>query len=791
MLKRSPDSLKKREQDPAVHIPYTRHVTPDIVALRSRALMTVIRIEGVSFETADNTDLNILHNQLNMLWRNIANEHVALWSHAVRSRERHYPEGNFTSNFARQMDDRYRKRMVETDLYRNDLYLSVIWHPGRGAEAKAKSLFSRLSRARKQGVELDEEAIKGLEDTTRDIMAGLSRYDPVILKLQEREGIMFSEPMEFLQRLLSGEDRPVPLVCGEIASAIYQDRVIFGREAVEVRGASRSRYAGIFGIKEYPATTRPGMLDGILAAPFELVLTQSYGFMSKADAKTIMTRKQNQMVSSNDRAASQMAELDDALDDLESNRFVFGEHHLVISVMADSTKKLLDNMSAARSLLATGGAVIAREDLGLEAAFWSQLPGNFKYRARSGAVSSRNFASLAPFHSYPQGHASGNHWGEAVSLLKTASASPFYFNFHQHDLGNTFVCGPSGSGKTVFLNFSLTQLQKHNPQVVFFDKDRGADIFIRAIGGAYLPLKNGVPTGCAPLKALDLTPENRVFLGQFIRKLAQRPGQALSASEERSIDTALNDLASLPQDQRTIGALRSFLDTTTEEGIAARLEIWEHGKGRYGWVFDCPKDSIRLDARSIGFDMTDFLDNDQIRTPLMMYLFYRVEQLIDGRRIVIVIDEFWKALGDEAFRDLAQNKLKTIRKQNGFMLFATQSPADAIKSPIAHTIIEQCPTQVFFPNPRGSHADYVSGFKLTNREFDLLHRDLTNESRQFIVKQGHNSIVTELNLKGFDEELAVLSGRTAAVEVMEQAIEEAGPDPDKWLPIFQERNRNA
>ena len=145
--------------------------------------------------------------------------------------------------------------------------------------------------------------------------------------------------------------------------------------------------------------------------------------------------------------------------------------------------------------------------------------------------------------------------------------------------------------------------------------------------------------------------------------------------------------------------------------------------------------------------MTDFLDNPEIRAPLMMYLFERVENLIDGRRICIVIDEFWKALGDEAFRDLAQNKLKTIRKQNGLMLFATQSPRDAILSPIAHTIIEQCPTQIFMPNPRGNAEDYVDGFKLTEQEFELISADMTNESRRFLVKQGHNSVVVELNLQ--------------------------------------------
>src|SRR4029077_20320272 len=117
----------------------------------------------------------------------------------------------------------------------------------------------------------------------------------------------------------------------------------------------------------------------------------------------------------------------------------------------------------------------------------------------------------------------------------------------------------------------------------------------------------------------------------------------------------------------------------------------------FGWVLDGDHDAIGLDARIIGFDMTKLLDHPTVRTPLMMYLFHRVERLIDGRRLIIDIDEFWKALGDEAFRDLANNKLKTIRKQNGVMVFGTQSPRDALASPIAHTIVEQCPTQINFP----------------------------------------------------------------------------------------------
>jgi len=778
--------VRSRELEPETFIPYIRHVDDHVIALDSRALMVVIALEGVSFETADTIDLNALHRDLNTLYRNIADERLALWTHVVRRRDNEYPDGEFANAFSRRLNDKYRARMVDEDLFRNDLYLSLVWHPGRDPTERVIAFLSKLRKARRQGIEVDDEALKHLNDAVVDVTAGLKRFGPRVLSLQQRDGLVFSEPSEVLHQLVGGRREPVPLTQGRISSAIYSDRVIIGRETVEIRHEGSSRYAGMFGFKEYPARTRPGMFDGLLTVPYELVLTQSFSFLSKADAKTVMGRKQNQMVSAGDKAGSQLEELDDALDDLESNRFVLGDHHLTLTVFAGSVKALTDNLAKSRTHLTNGGAVVAREDLGLEAAWWAQLPGNFRYRVRSGAITSKNFAAFSPFHSYPVGQSDGNEWGPAVAMLKTASGSPLYFNLHYGDLGNTFIGGPSGSGKTVLLNFVLSQAEKFDAHIVFFDKDRGADLFVRAAGGTYLPLRNGRPTGCAPLKAMDLTPENKVFLAQWVTKLVGSKARELSVSETRDIAGAIDGLADLPVERRTIGALRTFLNNTDPEGIAARLRRWERG-GPLGWVFDNDTDEVGIGAKFLGYDMTDFLDNEEIRTPLMAYLFHRVEQLIDGRRIIIVIDEFWKALADEGFRDLAQNKLKTIRKQNGLMLFATQSPRDAINSPIAHTIIEQCPTQIFMPNSRASRTDYVDGFKLTEREYELIGRELSNESRRFIVKQGHNSVVAELNLGGFDDELAVLSGRTGNVELVDAIRAQAGEDPEAWLPLFHQQ----
>lgn len=762
-------------------VPYTRHIDDHIVSLRTGQMLAVIEMEGAAFDTADNTELNDLHAKLNLLWRNVNDDRLAIWTHIIRTRDVEYPEGEFRSAFARQLDEKYKQKMANETLYRNRLYCALIWAPSRNAERRMGSLVSRLRKAKKTGSELNEKALRDFRGILPTIEASLGRYGARLCGLYEHNGGIFSEVAEYLNAVGTVSFERLPLTNGPMNGAILLDRPLFGREVIELRGAGASRYAGVLGVKEYPATTRPGMLNSLLQAPFEFVLSQSFAMASKTESRSILTLKQNQMANVNDRALSQIVDLDKALDDLESSKFTMGRHHLNLMVVAPSAQSLMDKMAHARRILSDCSLVTAREDLALEAAYWGQFPGNFSNRPRAGHISSRNFAALAPFMSYPKGERSSP-WGPSIALLKTSSGCGFHLNLHVGDLGNTFICGPSGSGKTVLQNFILAQLQKLNVTTVFFDKDRGADLFVRAAGGKYLALQNGQPTGCAPLKALDLEDaSNRAFAVEWISRLVQNGDKPLSVTEQRDVENAVQQLRQIPRNERTLVALREFLASNDLEGIGARLERWLAGE-TLGWVFDNEADVLDLDVHFMGFDMTDFLDNREIRTPLMMYLFYRIERLIDGRRIVIDIDEFWKALGDSAFRDLAQNKLKTIRKQNGLMVFGTQSPRDAIQSEIGYTIIEQCPTKIFMPNAAAAEEDYIKGFGLSRREYDLIKNELTVERRQFLIKQEHNSVVAELSLHGFEDELTILSGRTASVNRLDEIRAQVGDDPADWMP---------
>jgi type IV secretion system protein VirB4 len=182
--------------------------------------------------------------------------------------------------------------------------------------------------------------------------------------------------------------------------------------------------------------------------------------------------------------------------------------------------------------------------------------------------------------------------------------------------------------------------------------------------------------------------------------------------------------------------------------------------------------------------MTSVLDDSVVRGPLTQYLFHVVESLLNGRPLVVWLDEFAKLLGDSGFEALAGDGTKTWRKRNGVIAFATQSPSDVLRSPIARTLIEQTPTKVFFPNADAHRRDYVEGFGLSDREFELIRTELTPGSRRFLIKQGRESVVAELDLKGFDAELKVISARSVTVAEMQRLIADTGADPEAWLPRF-------
>jgi type IV secretion system protein VirB4 len=696
----------------------------------------------------------------------------------------------------------------------NEIYLSLVYRPTAGVLTGWTSKI--LSRTTKAAVEMDLHAsLDACQKLRQGLLSSLDRYEIEPLGLYEDGGQPCSKILEFLGVLINGEWQRMPLPRAPLNEVLATTRPAFGVESIEFRLPTTSHLGAMLGIKEYPTPTVTAMFHALLSAPFPSVFTQSFTFLTKASGQGLLQRQYARMANAGDLARSQAEQLKDALDALAGDEWVMGDHHLSLLILTDSfvrhdrseierqQKILNDRVAIARRMLGETNMAVAREDIALEAAFWGQLPGHFARRLRKSPITSRNFAAMAPFHNYPTGRARGNHWGDALAVLITSARSPFFLSLHasdprdpqggsRRDVGHTFVCGPTGGGKTVIIGFLIAMLTKFRCTQVIIDKDRGLEILVRALGGEYLPIQAGRPSGCNPLQ-LAPTPTNLDFLRSWLRLLVQTHLSAsgnvtLSAREEADLEMALRGTLALELSERRLSRLIEFLDPTQPDGLYARLAKWCHlTAGDYAWAFDAGHDQIvpRLAGNSlIGFDATDVIQHAVVRTPMTAYLLHVVSLLLGTRRLVCFLDEFQALLGDAAFSSFADTSLPTWRKLDGVMVMATQSPRKVLESQISRSVIEQTPTKIFLPNNEANEADYREGFGLSAREFSLIKEQLEPGSRAFLVKQGRHSVVCQLDLQGFEQELAVISGRAATVDLMHRMIDQHGASPDAWLPPF-------
>jgi len=775
--------LALQEQPAGKHLPYARHVDDHTIETRDGLLMQVIQVRGLLFETADTDEINYRKRLRDAALQAVGSSRFAIYHHVIRREADVSLGAEFPDTFSRELDARWRARLETRKLYINDLFLTLVRRPLQGKIAVLDRLRERLRRT-VESFDTGRYELQQLEQARNALIATLGSYEPRLLGVYSTKQGHCSEPLEFLSYLFNGEMRPVLLPTQDIGDYLPYRRISFGEDAIELgrAGASPRQFLGLVSVKDYPGQTAPGMLDELLRIPFELTVSQSFGFVERQAALSRMNLALRRMRSAEDEALSLRAELTDAKDDVAAGRAAFGEHHMTIAVCASSPDEVDAGVAEAQAALADLGIHSVREDIGLEPAFWAQFPGNFKYVARRGLVSTSNFAGLASCHNFALGKPSGNHWGEAVTLLETTAAGPYFFNFHHGDLGNFTVIGPSGSGKTVVLNFLLAQARKFAARIIFFDKDRGAELFIRAIGGRYDVLRPGTPSGLNPLQLTD-TPANRQFVIDWIAVLA---GGADGEDLLQIKDAADANFEQPREHQRLRYLVELFRGGHRPHGadLWSRLRPW-WGDGERAWLFDNESDLTDVQADAVGFDMTQVLDDRVVRTPAMMYLFHRVEERLDGSPAIIVVDEGWKALDDDVFVRRIKDWEKTIRKRNGIVGFATQSAQDALESRIASAIVEQAATQIFMSNPKALAREYVDGFGLTEHELDLI-RNIPDTAHCFLIKHGNDSVVARLNLAGEKELLTILSGRERTVRLLDGIRLEIGDDPTDWLPRLLE-----
>jgi type IV secretion system protein VirB4 len=597
----------------------------------------------------------------------------------------------------------------------------------------------------------------------------LKEYRPHVLRIVRRGRALFSEIAEAVAFAMTGYWRAVPLTTGG-ASSVFNEAFIIGRETFEIRMPHGSAWGACLDMAEFPFMTSPGMFDRLLSASYRHTAMHAWRYMPAADGLVLATRQQNKMRVGGDRAIDQVCELTQATNLIASNRLAMGEYAHALTVFTDDRQALGHVIEQALGDLSAGGAKARRCSWALEGVLFSTIPCNFHLRGRHAAVSSRNFAAFAAMHNFPAGDRRG-FWGDPVMMFRTSGGTPFLYHFQHEGSGNTFMSGQTRSGKSTTIGLMLCQAERVGAQILLWDKDRGLEALIRALDGAYLSLT--VPTGLAPLKRLTDSPDDLTFLSGLLRACIATPEPySLTPEEDRRLGIALRTIMRLAPEDRRLEEVRAFLGTD-RSGAGARLEKWCSG-AEFGGIIDCEQDIVDLGNPVVGFDQSALIDDPIAAGAVMATLFHYTGKLVDGRRLLIVLDEVWNALRIPQFQYQIRNGLKTFGKYNSPLIIATQEVSDGLDSAIGDTIRQQCPVQLHFANPGAHWKDYgPGGLNMTETEFDIV-RTLAKGTGHFLLRQGvGRSCVLQAPLAGLDE-VKVISGTRRGLDALALARKRTG-----------------
>jgi type IV secretion system protein VirB4 len=425
------------------------------------------------------------------------------------------------------------------------------------------------------------------------------------------------------------------------------------------------------------------------------------------------------------------------------------------------------------------GFVTVPETLNAVEAWLSSLPGHVYANVRQPVVSTLNLAHLMPLSAVWAGPQTNDHLGGPPLLItRTEGSTPFRLTTHVGDVGHTLIVGPTGAGKSVLLATLVLQFRKYaDAQITVFDKGGSIRATLLGLGGDHHDL--GLDGGLTfqPLRGID-DPATRAWAAEWVQGLLLREGVDAAPEVKDAVWSALNSLASAPAGERTLTGLSILMQSNRLRQALQPYTV----AGPFGRLLDAEDEALQLSALQ-AFEMEDLMRSPALAAAVLGYLFHRLDEGFDGRPALLVLDEAWVFLDDPLFAGRIREWLKTLRKKNVAVVFATQSLADIQRSAIAPAIVESCPSRIFLPSPQATEpqlAPIYEGFGLNARQIDIVAR--AQPKRDYYLQSRLGNRLFELGLGPVALAFTAASS-PADHALMDAVVAEPGPEPfaAAWL----------
>ena len=791
--------LNLREYQPqakmlADYLPWGFLVAPGIILNKDGSFLRLAHYRGPDLESATQAELVGVTARINNVLKRFGSG-WALFFEARRKPSTDYPQSDYPDPVSLLVDEERRKAFeAETTHFETDYVLSFCWLPPAEVQSRAGSyLIERSDVSRSYDETRGRDWLQNFQTETERAVALLGSILPEIFFLDDME------TLTHLHARISPKDHPVrvPNVPAYL-DALLSDTPLTGG-LVPKLGNRHLRTLTILGM---PPATTPGLLDELndLAIPY--IWATRFIALDRSEAQKILTRKRRQWFAKrksvaailrevmfnqesvllDSDAAAKAAETNTALEDLGSGDVAFGYVTTTVTVEHDDEAKAAEYLSQVERVINAQGFVTIHESLNAVEAWLGSLPGHLYANVRQPLIHTLNLAHIMPVSAVWAGPAYNEHLGQPALLhAATRGSTPFRLNLHVGDVGHTLIVGPTGAGKSVLLALLALQFQRYqDSQVVIFDKGRSARAACLAMGGVALDLGLNAGLAFQPLRDID-DPTARAFARDWLLGLLANENVAIGPVIKDQLWTALNSLSSAPPEERTLTGLSLLLQSNQLRQALQPFTL----EGPWGQLLD-GKDEQLAFADVMHFELEGLMETKGLVLPVLSYLFHRLEERFDGRPTLLVLDEAWLFLDHPLFAARIRDWLKTLRKKNVAVVFATQSLADIAASSIAPSIIESCPTRIFLPNDRAIEpqtSDIYQRFGLNPRQIELIAR--ATPKRDYYAQTARGNRLFELNLGPLALALCSAS-KPADHKLIDELLKREGPEyfPPAFLAVL-------
>lgn len=769
---------RRKPQTLADFLPWAALVAPGVVLNKDGSFQRSARFRGPDLDSATPAELAATAARLNGALRRLGSG-WAVFAEAQRVPARGYPASTFPDPVSALVDAERRAQFEEAGAHFESSYvLTFAWLPPADDAARAEGwLYEGTEGA---DTASGREALRGFIDRTDRVLDQIEAFVPEARWLDDAETLTFLHSTVSTRRhLVRVPDTPMHL------DALLADQPLVGGLAPRL-GDAHLRVLTIIG---FPSATFPGILDELNALAFEYRWCTRAICLDRTDAQKLLTRIRRQWfakrksiaailkeVVTNEQsvlldsdAANKAADANEALQELGQDIAGWAYVTATVTVWDEDVRAADDKIRLVEKVIQSRDFTVIREGVNAVEAWLGSLPGHLYANVRQPPISTLNLAHIVPISAVWAGPERNEHLGgPPLFHARTEGATPFRFSLHVGDVGHTLVIGPTGAGKSVLLALMALQFRRYaDAQVFAFDFGGSIRAAAIAMGGDWHDLGGALasdmaePVALQPLARID-APEERAWAAEWIAGLLAREGVAIDPTVKDHLWSALTSLASTPTHERTLTGLAVLLQS---QSLKRALEPYTLA-GPWGRLLDA--EAERLGEAEVQAFETEGLIGTAAAPAVLAYLFHAIGRRLDGRPTLIIVDEGWLALDDATFGAQLREWLKTLRKKNASVIFATQSLADVDGSAIAPAIIESCPTRIFLPNERTLEpqiAAMYARFGLNDRQTEIVAR--ATPKRDYYCQSRRGNRLFELGLSEVALAFCAASSKTDQAGIAE------------------------